>query len=112
MKKILTFTFLILLFAQSCRTSEDEKIDTYRNVVQRKSEIEQRTLFKGLTTENKLKVWQSKLDQILTQKLTKQQRIYVLIFKEEMSKTVSVNYDGIKLIETGIAMAKITGQTH
>ncbi|MFC0343990.1 bacteriocin fulvocin C-related protein [Epilithonimonas hispanica] len=109
MKRIITFiTLFSLLVIQSCRSSEDEKMDNYREELQLKSEPSQKEAFKNLTSENKVKIWGSKLSQVLTQDLSQEQRSLVEALRGEIKNMKSPSYDGIKLIELGIELAKIT----
>lgn len=109
MKKIITFmTVLSLLVIQSCRSSEDEKMDNYREELQKKSEVVRKEGFRNLTTENKVRIWQSKLTQILKQDVNNDQKELILVLRTEIGKATSPDYDGIKLIETGIKLAEIT----
>ena len=108
MKKIITFiTAFILLSITSCR-QEENKMDDFREELQGKSEITQKNSFGNLTTDKKVEIWESKLSQVLTQNLTEEQRTLVKALKEEVRNMNSPNYDGIRLIELGIALAKVT----
>ncbi|PZU86961.1 MAG: hypothetical protein DI529_07990 [Chryseobacterium sp.] len=107
MKKIITFiTLLCLLAVQSCR--QDEKMNELREDLQGKTELSQKETFRNLTTDSKVKIWESKLNQVLIQDLTKEQRVLVEALKGEIKNMNSPTYNGVKLIELGIALAKIT----
>ena len=55
-------------------------------------------------------MWNSKLSQILNEDLTSQQKDIVQKIKNETPNLDNVNYDGVRLIELSIEMAKITPQ--
>ena len=111
MKKIISFiTLFSLLVIQSCRSSADEKMDEYRNDLDLKSELVKKETFKGLSTSEKIDLWKSKLNQILSQDLTNEQKNLVEQIKNEIPNLNSQEYNGVKLIELSIQMAKITPQ--
>lgn len=116
MKKIL-FALLTLttLFLNSCKeTSEIPSQEENQNIKAQKNNITARTAgmqkseFNELSTNDKIKIWDDKLKQVLTQNLTEEQRILVNGIKSELSNVTSKEYDGIKLAELGLEMAKIT----
>jgi len=97
--EIITFiTLFSLLAIQSCRSSSDEKMDNYREELQLKTEPAQKEAFRNLSTENKVRIWQSKLNQILKQDISDNQRGLIIILKNEIGNATSPNYDGVKLM--------------
>ena len=108
MKKFFAIlSVLTLLLVFSCR-GNDQIADEYRSNLDLKSELQQKELFKDLTTENKIRVWQSKINQIQTQNLSTEQKELIRSINNEIVKVAEENYDGIKLFEYAISLAKIT----
>ena len=108
MKKFFAIlSVLTLLLVFSCR-GNDQIADEYRSNLDLKSELQQKELFKALTTENKIRVWQSKINQIQTQNLSTEQKELIRSINNKIVKVAEKNYDGIKLFEYAISLAKIT----
>lgn len=79
-----------------------------RNDIASKSISEQRKLFIELSTKDKVKFWENKLQQILTQNLSEEQKRITQEILNEIPKTVNANYDGVKIMELAVSIAKIT----
>ena len=73
-----------------------------------KSELEQKETFKNLDTDSKIRIWKSKLEQIKTKDISSEQKNLINNISNEVSKMTNADYDGIKLFEYAIEMAKIT----
>ena len=109
MKKLIFIlsAFLILVSITSCRQN-DQIADEYRNNLNLKSELEQKETFKNLDTDSKIRIWKSKLEQIKTKDISSEQKNLINNISNEVSKMTNADYDGIKLFEYAIEMAKIT----
>jgi hypothetical protein len=118
MKKIF-FAFLTLtlttLSLNSCKETseiplqeENQAIKTQKNDITARTVTMQKSDFNDLSTNDKIKIWSEKLDQVLTQNLTDEQRTLVQGIKIELPNVASDDYDGIRLAELGLEMAKIT----
>lgn len=118
MKKIfLVFLTLTLttLSLNSCKETseiplqeENQAVKTKKNDITARAVNMQKSDFNELSTTDKIKIWSDKIDQILTQNLTEQQRTLVMGIKSELPNVGSKDNDGIKLAELGLEMAKIT----
>ena len=73
-----------------------------------KSELEQKETFKNLDTDSKIRIWKSKLEQIKTKNISSEQKVLINNISDEISKMTNADYDGIKLFEYAVEMAKIT----
>lgn len=109
MKKLIFIlsAFTILLSIISCRQN-DQIADDYRNNLNLKSELEQKETFKNLDTDSKIRIWKSKLEQIKSKDISSEQKVLINNISTEISKMTNVDYDGIKLFEYAVEMAKIT----
>ena len=109
MKKLIFIlsAVLILVSITSCRQN-DQIADEYRNNLNLKSELEQKETFKNLDTDSKIRIWKSKLEQIKTKDISSEQKNLINTISNEVSKMTNADYDGIKLYEYAIEMAKIT----
>lgn len=118
MKKLfLAFLTLTLttLSLNSCKETseipnqeENQIIKSMKNNIAYKTSSIQKSDFNDLSTSDKIKIWNDKMDQILTQNLTDTQRSLVEGIKSELPNVGSDTYDGIKLAELGLEMARIT----
>lgn len=98
------------LFTLSCRqeTNVDNEMNKFRSQLILKTEVQQKEIFKSMSTSEKVRLWQSKLSQILKQDLTDKQRDLTKQIIDEIPNLNNENYDGENLITLAIEMAKIT----
>ena len=111
---LLTASTLILTF-NSCKESsesvlqeQNESTVAVKNNMLARTTSMQKSDFNDLSTLDKIRVWDNKLEQVLTENLTNQQRVLVENIRIELPKVALENYDGIALAEYGLEMAKIT----
>lgn len=112
MKKYFYFFSVVFLTLISCRSNEsiqmNEEIYNLRNDIASKSISEQKKLFIELSTNDKVKFWENKLQQVLTQNLSQEQKRITKEILSEIPKTVDGNYDGVRIMELAVSIAKIT----
>ena len=109
----LLYLLMTLLFT-SCNNSSDrldEQMTNFREDLVSKGTTDQKKIFNGLTTETKIRFWENKVSQVLSQDLSKEQRFLTEQILKEIPKSQMSNYDGINLMNLAIKMAKITPQS-
>jgi hypothetical protein len=108
--KILGIASAFFIF--SCRENnsfiDDKTVEEYRTDLSLKPESEQKKILSGLTTKNRIKLWQNKIDQIESQGVSDEQKTLLHQIKNEVNNLVHKNYDGVKLFELALEMAKLT----
>lgn len=107
-KSIFIFSFLSIMFSAITCRQNDQTADEYRNNLDLKSELQQKEVFKNLDTNSKIRLWKSKLEQIKNENISSEQKSIINNISIEVSKINNDNYDGQKLFEYAIQMAKIT----
>lgn len=113
MKKLnLILIMLFALLATRCgrEVKLDDGMSNFRKNLVSKNQTQQKIIFNNLTTSTKIKFWENKVAQVLNQNLTKKQRILTKSILLEIPLSQSKTYDGIKIMELAIEMAKITPQ--
>ncbi|MGP1501987.1 MAG: bacteriocin fulvocin C-related protein [Bergeyella cardium] len=70
--------------------------------------MRQKEIFKNLSTDSKLELWKSKLEQVAREDISDEQKKLITKISDELSTIKDDNFDGQKLFEYAIRMAQIT----
>lgn len=109
-KKIISILAILLALVSivSCRRQSELASDEYRNLLSLKTELRQKEIFKNLSTDSKLELWKSKLEQVAREDISDEQKKLITKISDELSTIKDDNFDGQKLFEYAIRMAQIT----
>lgn len=109
--KTISLTFILILSINSCGQDDNISEDHSQNNVLRKEMSASRTSndakaeFENLTTEEKIQIWQDKLDQVLKQNITAEQSTLILSIKNKIPNIANNDYSA--LLDDAISLAKI-----